>query len=217
MKFVLDHFRLAYPDSTLILACDGGDDFSSLAKHYGATYFHDHQLNGKPLYFDTAAEIAEFGRRLKRGFDLATEDYLILLEDDVVVYRPVSGPLLFDINGCNFHTDLGWKASMKWCLSKYNPAVANMMVNIYYGGCGGCILRTSFFRKHLVSIFDAEEFCDNSQPNTRAADAFLSFVCLKYQGTIGMYSGFCETWHADCSERLQRREVEVLHGFKELY
>ena len=123
-----------------------------------------------------------------------------------------------DINGCNKNEFLGPRVSAE--IRTHNEKLRNCF-NIWYGACGGSIFRTEFM-VDLLKDKDALKkevslYCSLSKKDKWASDCFLSYLCLKKNGTIGQYPGFCETWYPDYLARKQAGDIEVLHQYKELY
>jgi len=216
VDFVLSNFRKHYDSSTVVLISDGGMDFDEIAQKYHCIYNKEERIATKSnLVFESNSQLLQYALRIQRATNLIKEDFFIILEDDVVVFKPVTyKDLVFDINGCNFNEKLDDRIHS--FLSFYNPKVQEI-TKLYYGGCGGSILRTSFFRKILSENLESNVNEFFYQSSNVASDTFLSFLCWKYQGSIGTFNGFCETWYEDYQLRKQKEDIEVLHQFKDLY
>jgi hypothetical protein len=99
----LECLRQFYPTSTVVLLSDNGYDFSEMAKFFGCIYIHENEnlwLTYKDL--DSGSHIEnslKLIHRVKNAFSLCKEDYVMWLEDDVIINNPITGPLLYDING----------------------------------------------------------------------------------------------------------------------
>ena len=217
LNFVLLNYRRHYPDSTLVMVCDGGEDFSTEANSHNAIYVHDRKINTeKNLVFRDPPSLKRFVDRIAENIHHITEDYFMLLEDDVYVIRKIVSEMLWDINGCNmgeFFSD-----DISRIISQNNPAAPPRS---FYGCFGGTVLRTEFFRRILSdkSLLQCQidKFCEKCHSTDLASDKILSFICLMNGGTVGHYDGLCETWYADIEQKLERSEVEVLHKYKEHY
>lgn len=139
-EFVLSNFRCHYPENPVIMISDGGDDFEDLAKRYSTGYvklnniFTD--LTGDTFY-DSARTI-EAWRRHKLAVDYCKTDYIIILEDDVLVQRRIDlGE--FDIRGVT--------------ANNIPPEGINEIVRNNghvglgkYGACGGCVYSSFAFK-----------------------------------------------------------------------
>jgi hypothetical protein len=218
LLFVMENYRSIYTDSDSVLVCDGGNDYSSVAQKYGFVYFHKEKVRTeKNLIFNDLSGITEFILRLKEGINFINAEFFIMLEDDVYVMKKTRlEDLSFDINGCNFQENIG--ESVIKLIEKYNQGIGNKKFPI--GGCGGSILRTSFFKEILEAeslTSDIREYCNLVPKDLWASDRLLTYLCYKNKGTVGNYEGFCETWHNDYNKRNLDGTIEVLHQYKEKY
>lgn len=217
LKFVLDNYRKIYPSTTLIMVNDGGNDFTEISKNYNANYFYEIKAETeKNLIFKNPESAVVFIQRLSNYIHLINEDFFILLEDDVFVINDVPlNELKNDINGCNFNEFLSVK------VSKHLENFRTDVNKFYFGACGGSILRTDFFKKILSNFkqikFDVFQYCLLADNSEWASDRILSYLCWKYNGTIGQYDGFCETWYPDLDNRFKLNNIQVLHQYKNLY
>ena len=220
LRFVLESYRAIYPGSSIVLVADGGLDFTSEATEFNCHYFYEDKLDvAGNLVFNNVESTATYVRRLAKYIHSIDEEFFILLEDDVLVLKEVSiKDLKFDINGCNKNEFLSPGAAMM--LRRYNAKLLDWP-QVYYGACGGCVLRTSFFKEILEDddrlMYDIKEYCLVSDQQLWASDGILSYMCWKHGGSIGEYRGFCETWYPDVAARLESNDVEVLHQYKEFY
>jgi hypothetical protein len=217
LDFVLKNYRRHYPDSTLVMVCDGGDDFSREAATYNSVYIHDRKINTESnLVFRDLDSLKRFVERLADNIHHITEDYFMMLEDDVYVMKRVTTEMLWDINGCNINEFFSDGTSA--LIQKYNPFVPSRP---FYGCFGGSILKTEFFKRvlqdKLVTNSFITQYHAKSIPTDLASDKILSFLCLVNGGKIGHYDSICETWYPDINNRLERGQVEVLHKYKKHY
>jgi len=217
LNFVLDNYRRNYPETSIVLICDGGEDFTEESLKYGCSYIHDEKIETwKNLIFKGLDSAKKFITRISNNIDLIGEDFFILLEDDVYVIREIKSKLENDINGCN--TNEFFSDRISDIIKTKNP---NIRGRVYYGSFGGCILRTSFFKDILKNKdkfeSDLEIYIQNSIPTEWASDKILTYLCLINGGTIGHYDGLAETWYPNLEEKLESKSVEVLHQYKEYY
>lgn len=217
LNFVLDNYRKHYPKTNVVLVCDGGDDFTEESLKYQCNYIHDVKIETeKNLIFKDLNSAKRFIERISKNIHLITEDFFILLEDDVYIISAIKSKLENDINGCNKNEFFSDRIS-----SIINERNNRSNARVYYGSFGGCVLRTSFFKKILKEengiIRDLVEYFANSNSSEWASDKILTYLCLMNGGTIGHYSGLCETWYPDLEERMNSNSVEVLHQYKEHY
>ena len=102
LNFVLDNYRRYYPKTNVVLLCDGGDDFTEESLKYQCNYIHDTKIETeKNLIFKGTDSAKKFIERIAKNIHLITEDFFILLEDDVYVMHAIKSDLTNDINGCN--------------------------------------------------------------------------------------------------------------------
>lgn len=213
VDFVLSNFRKYYDKSSIVLVCDGGNDYEEISKKYNCQYFYETKSNTeKNLIFKDRSSVIKFIYRLKKYIELIKEEFFIILEDDVYIMNEISmSELKYDINGCNTNENLHQNLMVK----------INSKNGFFIGACGGSILKKDFFRSTFkdMSVIkkDIEEYCDLVPQNHWASDRIISYLCYKYGGIIGQYNGFCETWHGDFEERLKKNDIEVLHQYKFLY
>lgn len=218
LDYVLSKFRQVYPESKLILVSDGGLDFSELSKKYNCDFFYEEKLDTKSnLVFNNLKSIENFIERIAKYSKIINSKYLLLLEDDVIVFKKTNTQeLIYDINGCNKNEFLNLK--IQQILKNNNPELSN---KFYFGACGGSIINLDFFKNVFENkvklILDTQEFFYNSQPFECASDRLLSFLCYKNKGSIGQYKGFCETWQEDYKIRKNNNTIEILHQYKDLY
>jgi len=217
LNFVLENYRKYYPENSIVLVCDGGDDFTEESVKYSCNYLYDQKIETeKNLIFKNINSAKRFIERLSLNIHHISEDFFILLEDDVYVISAIKSDLNNDINGCNRN-------------EFFSEGISNLINNkrmwpnqkVYYGSFGGCILRTSFFKDILADTnkmdSDLEEYFEKSNQTEWASDKILTYLCLINNGTIGHYSGLAETWYPDIEERMNSNSVEVLHQYKEHY
>jgi hypothetical protein len=208
----LRSFRQQYPESTIVLIGDlGCYDYSKLAEKYKCHYLLAEKKIGTQNYSAhlNSLTLDQYLDLWQRAFSLMKEDYVLLLEDDTHVYKPVDVSFLnYTINGCNPGEKLH-PLLTSWLGSKASPI---------YGGCGGCIFDKKFFQS-IFSTMDRDSFKQVFSLLVRplGADEVLSLICYRHGGTIGMYKGFTEVWYPDFKERLLRKEITVLHADKSLY
>lgn len=217
LNFVLDNYRKHYPKTNVVLVCDGGDDFTEESLKHQCNYIHDIKIETeKNLIFKGPDPAKRFIERIAKNIHLITEDFFILLEDDVYVMNAIKSDLVNDINGCNENEFFSERIS-----NIINERNNRSSARVYYGSFGGCVLRTSFFKRILSEendiIADLEKYFINSNSSEWASDKILTYLCLINGGTIGHYSGLYETWYPDLEKRIDSNSIEVLHQYKEHY
>ncbi len=147
-RFVLDNFRKHFPDNPVVLISDGGLDFSIIAQQYDCTYHMRENIFGNEENdydrhsYDSHRTI-EWWKRQKLVCQETQQDYVMIMEDDVLVRGSFNIDPPFDLRGIRLA----------------NPLTPGMIKEIKeltgndagpYGMCGGTIYNA----KTLLSIYD---------------------------------------------------------------
>ena len=173
-------------------------------------------------------------REALHAFDASgAPEYFILLEPDVRILRPITLPLAYSINGVN--VDMRHR---EWVTRFVHKRRGNTYFPPYFGGMGGAVFNVSFWRHVLVhtprATFEAQvedlyagAFVEETEERHKTypagvlgTDEVMTAIALAYGGTIGPFSGLCESWQKDAPDRVAGRTgppVEVLHKDKSLY
>ena len=212
----LASYRKAYPHGDLIVVSDGGHDYSKVVKKMSGDYLHDQQMgNGLMLQFNTIEKASVFIKRFFAAAKKISQDYFILLEDDVIVFDRVPDSIkTADIIGCNragtfrsyrMKDAEGMHANLKqYCLID-NPPV---------GGCGGSLFKTSFFKNLEFNINEVLSEYSKYDPNFYS-DILLSYLTWRFGGTIiGPVTELGETNIPDWTSSVRSGEIKVLHQCK---
>ena len=199
---VLRRFRKFYPHVPLLIQNDMRDE-SVRALDANATFRFTEKSYGYSSY---GVDYVEW----MNGVLQASKDHewVILLEDDVWVVRPFTGPFLYDIN-CG--PDQFLRPELAFAMNDVCAGMGTVL-----GGFGGCIMRTSAlsevlgvesraFYKRLRSYRRFDHFI--------ASDEAVSMImqCAGY--TIGPYKGYTNLYFYDNT----LRDAQVLHPVKVLY
>lgn len=220
LNYVLQKFRESYPTEKCFLVCDGGLDYLEESKKYNCEYkFLDKTETNKNLTFNSPAACKEYISRFFSSIKELDEDYIIILEDDVVIFSRINlEKLSAKINGCNKNEFLNKNVES---ILMNNGINLPSQKGFYYGACGGSILDVQFFKKALKDKSSTEKivnfYCSISPKDTWASDTILSFICYAYGGNIKQYEGYCETWYPDYKDLISSGNVKVLHQYKDLY
>ena len=92
--------------------------------------------------------------------------------------------------------------------------------DIFHSGSGGSIIRTDFFRHILTDTIIANHFnifFKDLRPGPAGIDLLTTFITYVCGGTVGQYSGYCETNWTEYTSRLQTNMIDCLHMFKYYY
>ena len=216
-------FRKHYPTQSLYIVCDNGLDFSNAAKAFNATYIHDTLQSGNNVT-NQLASLENAKRYLLRFFEGARhikEPYFILLEDDVHIFHPIPESIcVSDMVGCNRDSAVMYPQIVE-NLRKYNPEVESRH---YYGGCGGTLFRTEFFKSLHEKITKTPNMLDDILQEYKTindkfdSDILLSYLTLRFHGTVtGPPTELSEPYYHNLSALIQRGYICVLHQYKEFY
>tara|TARA_R100000008_G_scaffold4749_1_gene2970 strand:- start:10400 stop:11092 length:693 start_codon:yes stop_codon:yes gene_type:complete len=210
-SFVLERFRKYYPDSPIMMISDGGEDFSDLASRYNTDFVHLHNIFGKndDTYYDSSRMI-EGWRRHKLAVENANTDYIMILEDDVLVQDKVE----FD--------DFSFKGAT------INP-LPNIAINIIrenegwvshgrYGACGGSVYSSSDF---LEVFSSALSFTENhhddllQHPDFRGIGAIDLNLVFHFNRMGKPYEN--AEWLAQKRLHANWENFPIVHQYKEHY
>ncbi len=220
--FALKSLRFSYPSATLLMINDGGDlKMKELALKYNAnTYIYEENISSSQgLWYNTIDKCMKFIYRLKKAIDIIKEDYIFLMEDDVLILKKLKLDILVhEVNGCSLYEPI------KDNVYKYIISCRTKPIDrpkLYVGGCGGCVLKRSFFveilgddnidcvRKHLEQFLNLEK--ENGKPHL-ASDMIISFLAYIYDGDVIPYDGYIETTYQNYREICL--SSTVIHNFK---
>jgi hypothetical protein len=211
----LESFRRHYPDNTIVLLSDNGNNYSKMAEYFNCIYIHSYEnvsLRNTDLndnkYIDNVHKIIE---RFKKAFLLIKEDYIMWLEDDVSINGKISDTFKYDING--------------FCPNMYNEKMINELSKTYdcikigqiyrWCGQGGSI----FNKSNILKYFENKDIINDvlihwkkyNLPEDICHDFFISLLVNTNCGTIGTYKG-----HQDRYKRLYSN-IPVQHQYKVWY
>jgi len=210
----LESLRRYYPNCTVILLSDNGYDYSEMAKLFNCIYIHDNEqllLTYKDL--DSGNHIINSKLLIKRIYDaflLCKEDYVMWLEDDVSINKPIVDTFKYSINGfCP--NRINEKSNIE--LKRFYPFIEeNKIYKIT--GHGGSV----FHKQTLLQAFEKDEIITDvlinwknyKFPSDLGQDFFFSVLVILNGGTIGPYEG-----HYDCNTL--NPSIAVQHQYKRWY
>lgn len=225
--YALKNFRQYYPDSMIVLISDGGGyDYTQAAQYFHCDYSRLPERTGElanSTIFSKRQDFLDWLDRFVAAANKMSEDYIMLLEDDVVVRRPITSALPFDINGANTKEFLGRK--MEAYLQSQGVVGTGKGGRIFYGGCGGALFKKSFILEHFSDRAAVEKILTACEPYREgrhltfySTDYWISVLTYYVGGTIGNYDGFAEQWQWDVWLRKNIfNSIEVLHQDKSRY
>jgi len=211
----LESFRNHYPNSTIILLSDNGYNYEYMAKHFNCIYIHSDEnvpLCNKDFSNERYIEnVNKIIKRFETAFRLIPEDFVMWLEDDVVINNKITDSFRYDING--------------FCPNRYNNSMIDGLNQTYdfitrgnlyrWSGHGGSV----FNKSNLLRYFENKEIINDTLINWKkynltddiCHDFFISLLVNLNKGTIGIYNG-----HNDGFNGLDVT-IDVQHQYKVWY
>lgn len=142
-NFVLENFRKFYENSPIYLVSDNGYNFENLSKKYNTYYNHSEINLGIPNF--TKEKMFIWLERFKNACEYCNTDYIIYLEDDVLIRNEIT--IKNHIKCTSGYFNGIPQKLIEYCSKKYKNV--NFNTN-YYGCCGGAIYHVKTF----LSIYD---------------------------------------------------------------
>lgn len=215
----LQHFRNIYPDSTIVLVSNNGDDMRNIAKHFNCNYIHESESTSDySVYCRDESAVKLYVRRIFEAAKRIKEDYIILLADDVHVLKPISG-LKYDLNGGEGQ----WRIKLKLKLynflgiKKTKPAKYDTLPALG----DAFVLRKNFVLEHFGNIETALKeiapIIKNRYNNGFPSDVCINMLTIYYGGSIGNFFGWYEKTRWFYRIRRFFNTIEVSHQEKDLY
>jgi hypothetical protein len=213
----LESLRRHYPDCTVILLSDNGYDYTNMAKFFNCIYIHETQ--NLPLIYkdiDTGSHINHAIQLIKRicnAFQLCKEEYIMWLEDDVVINKPITDTFKHSINGFCPNNIEQFKNNIE-LKEKYPYIDSN---NVYkFTGHGGSV----FHKQTLLNTFTKEDIVidillnwkNYGFPTDICQDFLFSVLAILNGGTVGPYEGHCDGYGNNI-----RNNINVQHQYKRWY
>jgi hypothetical protein len=212
----LESLRRYYPNCTVVLLSDNGYDYTEMAKLFNCIYIHETQ--NLPLIYkdiDTGSHISHAIQLIKRiynSFKLCKEEYVMWLEDDVSINKPIVDTFKYSINGfCPNHLNENTNIALH---QKYPFIEESELYRIT--GHGGSL----FHKQTLLDAFELEEIVMDvlmnwkiyKFPSDLCQDFLFSVLVILNGGTIGPYEG-----HYDYYYPIIHPEITVQHQYKRWY
>lgn len=213
----LESLRSHYPYCSVVLISDNGYDYSEMAKYFNCIYIHGTQ--NLPLIYkdiDSGNHITHAIQLIKRiyyAFQLCKEEYIMWLEDDVIINKPIVDTFKYGING--FSPNNIDQFSNNNPLKQKYPYMSDN--NSYkFTGHGGSV----FHKQTLLNAFEKEEIVmdvllnwkNYEFPSDLCQDFFFSVLVNLNNGTVGNYEG-----HYDVYNNVINPLINVQHQYKRWY
>ena len=148
VRFVLDNFRKHFPYNPVVLISDGGNDFTNIAEQYNCSFYmreniFGDDINNYPKFPYNAYRTIEWWSRQKLVCEETGQDYVMIMEDDVLVQKPFTLDSTFQLRGVRVGNRFTGRMSQD--IKELTNDEASL-----YGMCGGSIYNA----KTLLSIYD---------------------------------------------------------------
>lgn len=212
-EHALKNFRLHLPDSPLLLISDGGTDFSSLASEHKCGYSHRENIYGNASvgYAYDAVRMIEWWNRQKSAVDFCDTDYILIMEDDVLVTSNFSIDIDFPLNGPIRGQPLSAEMVKEMVRCSGVPATN-------YGMCGGSIYNARIFK----SIYDdvVNDIRENHDKLYKTADyRLLGYADANMVYHFGKRGHRFQPspWLAEIQRGESRVGKAILHQYKDKY
>jgi hypothetical protein len=211
----LSSFRNFYPNNTIVLISDNGYDYTEMAKHFNCIYIHctdKANFNHKDL--DSGSHIENSHKLIERfynAYSLIKEEYVLLLEDDVIINKPVNHIFTADINGNCVNV---FSNEIIEEFSK-NYKHIDVSKKYYFSGAGGSIMHRSNMMKYMQNKEIINDILFNWKkyflPIDICQDFLFSCIATLNNGTID--------WCRETGDWFYgiNPEIAVQHQFKQLY
>lgn len=175
----MDNIRKFYPDSSYIVLVDKGKNYYDLATKYNAEILYCQKKNSYPSqpHGYQKDQVLEFLQRMYIGCLRCVEDYVMLVEEDVYLVKPVTLPENTIVAG--FNTTIGNDYPQRFVdlITSWSGKEPEYKK---YGACGGTIFHRltfidnydtmcTFIRKNLDEIF-------TYYPTAGWIDCFMSYL-----------------------------------------
>lgn len=140
-RHTLENFRKHYPDSPVYIVSDNGDNFVDLAKQYNCRYVHDNINTGSGAGGWNKQQLLLWLQRMKHAFEYCNTEYILYLEDDVLIRNVIKIDKSWHIAGLHVNPIPDYFRQYP-----HNTTV--------YGACGGSIYKTQTFLNLYSSMVD---------------------------------------------------------------
>jgi hypothetical protein len=210
----LESFRKFYPDNTVVLLSDNGYDYSEMAEYFKCVYIHSNEnilltynkLNDSGK-FENSFKLIE---RIVNAFELCNEEYVMWLEDDVSINKPITDTFRYHLNG--FCPNRISDESIQRLQEKHNLDT-NKKYN--FTGHGGSVFNKKFFiecMKNTELIHDIiENWVHYDFPSNIGQDFLFSVVITLSGGSVGPYQGHYDSYNG------LNTDIVVQHQYKVWY
>jgi hypothetical protein len=224
-EFVLEQFRKYHPDAPYTICCDGGVDYSDLAKKYDCKYVHSYMRIGRRntghpsgVYGFTKDESLHWIHMFREAA-IHVRNYggshMIMMEDDVltqgkVIIDPTWECAGFDVPGNKIAPSL-----IKYISDKYQT-----FPNVdWYGAGGGSIFNIETFLDNYYQIYDFIDFefdyiLNNLDYRFGWLDLYMQIAYFVLGKEYSINTNLTEVWK---TPNYRDTNFSLVHAYKELY
>lgn len=181
----IKNFRKFYPDSPYFLFSDDGLDFYDIAEKYNCHYVHcDYRIGYDKCFGFGKRGSKEWLKRFYMACSTLKCDYIIMMEDDVLIqnYIPIESKVEF--YGLNIPTNKFPVKFIEYLTSKYSA----IFHNDWYGSGGG-------------SIFKTETFINNYQRVSKIFEEEYDYIIDNLNVNFGWVDNFMTTFYYMCGKK----------------
>lgn len=148
-KFAFETFRKFFPDTPYVIYSDTGDDFSeyvNINTHYRRANIRFYGTGPNAFWYDNWEIWESYYGRIKDSCEICNTDYMLVMEDDVLITKKFELSKDFDVAGpCRAHLPYN---TIKF-IEKY---LNRPMYSTHYGLCGGAMFNTKKFLDNYDKI-----------------------------------------------------------------
>lgn len=212
----LQSFRYFYPNSTIYVVNDNGDDLFGAASYFNVQHYKrsDTQTGNS-----TTTAVVGMGKAViyimnfLEGAANIEDEFFILMEDDVCVngHIDVSEIGKNDILGCNDSVCMFPDKLWEYLKTEYG------LQNRYYGGCGGSMFRTAFWSSLFYregDVLASLVTIGKLTGDMYHSDVVLSALCVMLGGSFLPRRSHQMTNQLSLKNTIQ---PPILHQFKRHY
>jgi len=158
-EFVMQNVRQHYPNSNYIILVDKVDedvDYLPLAAKYNTDILYSQFRNGYPVqpYGYQKDKLLEFLKRMYIGCLRCTEEYVMMLEEDNVILKPITIPVGTIVMGYNTIDGNDYPQQFVDLLQNWSNKEPKFKK---YGSCGGTIIhRATFIKEYFAMVYFIE-------------------------------------------------------------
>ena len=223
---ILAAFRKHYPESTVVMVCDGGDhELENIANQYNAIFKYEQENLGYSG-IGGLCERHSLYRWIERFLVHSAhikDEWFMLLEDDVFTVRRVNpGILQHDMHGISSLIYLS--DFLSTYLKQINPNLPDVEL-LPFSGFGGTIFKTSFIKSLYERIDQVKDEVDNfeqmckerGQKHLLTSDTLLTFLVFAFGGSVGHNPEFTEASFDDTLVQVAKGNVAIINNLKYFY